>query len=106
MQPENPIALTVASRPYRGLASGPAIYARILRFITEGGETVDSRRHASVDHALHDHGGVGAAKPERIRERNIDLALARCLRHEIDRRLDRRVIEIDGRRSNIITNRK
>ena len=31
----------------------------------------------SIGHAPHDHGSVGAAEPERIRQRDIDLALAR-----------------------------
>jgi len=36
-------------------------------------------------------------EPERIRQHDIDLPLARRQRHEIDRSLHRRVVEIDGR---------
>src|SRR3984957_16087633 len=62
--------------------------------------------NALAGHALQDHGRVGAPETERIRERDIDLAFARRLRHEINRRFYRRVVKIDGWRRDIIANRK
>ena len=38
---------------------------------------------------LEDQAGVGAAKSERIRQNEFDLALARLVRHEIDFRCNR-----------------
>jgi len=38
---------------------------------------------------LEDQAGVGAAKSERIRQNELDLALARLVRHEIDFRCNR-----------------
>src|SRR5215831_3058784 len=50
--------------------------------------------------------GIRAAEAERIRQRHIDLALLRVMRHQIDRRLDRRIVEIDGRRYDAVTHRQ
>src|SRR5215475_7459864 len=77
-----------------------------LRFVSEYGETVDSCSSASVDHALQDHRRVGAAETERIGQRNIDLPPARRLWHEVDRRLYRRVFQVDCRRGHLIANRE
>src|ERR1700733_4995580 len=78
-----------------------------LRFITECGETVDSISiYASADYTLQDHGCVRATETERIRQCNIDFALARRSRHQVNRRFHRRVVEIDGRRSDVIANRQ
>src|SRR5215203_4224366 len=42
--------------------------------------------------------GVGAAEPEGVRQHDVDVALLRRVRHEVDRGLDRRVVEVDRRR--------
>src|ERR1700733_10682286 len=102
MQPES-------CRFNRGLANISASAGSLrpkLGFITECGETVDSWCDALADHALHDHGCVGAPETKRIRQRDIDLAFTRHLRHEINRRFYRRVVKIDGRRGDVIANRK
>src|ERR1700730_9784343 len=55
---------------------------------------------------LEDQAGVGAAKSERIRQIEFDLALARLLRHEIDFRCDRCMIEVERRRNDLIPDRQ
>lgn len=47
---------------------------------------------------------VGAAETERVRQGHIDLALARDMRHEIDLRLDGRVVQVERRRGYIVAN--
>src|SRR5882762_5047637 len=78
-----------------------------LGVIAECGETVESHaRNALIGRTLYHKGGVGASKTERVRQRHIDLALARLLRDEVDRRLDRRLVEIDGRRRDVVADRQ
>ena len=67
---------------------------------------MDSWCNALAGDALHDHGCVGASETERIRQRDIDLAFARRLGHEIDRCFYLRAVKIDGWRGDIIANRK
>src|ERR1700730_18474742 len=55
---------------------------------------------------LEDQAGVGAAKSERIRQNEFDLALARLVRHEIDFRCDRCMIEVERRWNDLIPNRQ
>ena len=54
--------------------------------------------------AAENQRGIGAAKAEGIRQRDIDVALARLVRHQVDRRFDRRIVEIDGRRGDAVAN--
>ncbi len=54
----------------------------------------------------HDQGGICAAKTEGIRQGDINLALARLVRHQVDGSLDRRVVEINGGRSHLIPDRQ
>ena len=56
--------------------------------------------------AAEDQRRIGAAEAERIRQRDVDVALARLVRHQIDRRLDRRIVEIDGRRRDAVADRQ
>src|SRR5262249_5028845 len=100
MQPD-PVAL-IGAPALSSTWHGPWCYAHGLRFSIECGETVVSPSAASVDHALNDHGRVGAAESEGIRQRNVDLALARRQRHEVDRRRNGRILQIDGRRRNVV----
>src|SRR5438105_1636436 len=51
---------------------------------------------------LEDQAGVGAAKSERIRQNEFNLALARLVRHEIDFRCDRCMFEVERRRNDLI----
>src|SRR5437868_13784621 len=62
--------------------------------------------HKLVDHSPDDHGRVGASETERIRQRDVDFAFARYFWHEIDGGLHRRIVKIDGRRRDVVTNRK
>src|SRR5829696_4560253 len=48
--------------------------------------------------APEDERGVGAAEAEGVRQHDVDVALLRRVRHEVDRGLDRRVVEVDRRR--------
>src|SRR3954466_4014337 len=82
-------------------------YARTLGVIAECGETVESHAsNALIGRTLYHKRGVGASKTERVRQRHIDLAPARLLRDEVDRRLDRRIVEIDGRRRDVVADRQ
>src|SRR5262245_24064111 len=45
---------------------------------------------------------VGSTEAERVGEYDVDVSLPRVMRHEIDRRLHRRIVEIDGRRSDTV----
>lgn len=47
-------------------------------------------------------GGICSAEAKRIRKRHVDVSLAHLVGHQIDRGLDRRVVEIDRRRDNPI----
>ena len=46
--------------------------------------------------------GVGAAEPERVRERVGDVGLARHLRHVVEIAVDVRVVEVDGGRQELM----
>src|SRR5437868_6303805 len=56
--------------------------------------------------APKDERRVGAAETERVRQHEVDIAPARLMRHEIDRRFDRWLVEIDGGRRNLIAQRE
>src|SRR5689334_8148852 len=45
---------------------------------------------------------IGAAEAEGVRQRHAYLAPARLVRHEIDRRFDRGIVEVDGGRCDLI----
>src|SRR5690348_12366818 len=82
MQPEScrfnrGLATTLAS------AFGLAPVSRNHHRMRRNGEFALEER-ASAGDALQDYGCVGAPETERIRQHNIDFALARRLRHEID----------------------
>src|SRR5437764_16802 len=49
---------------------------------------------------------IGAAESERIRQCDIDGALFRLMRHQIDRGCDRRIVQIEGRRHDSVSNRQ
>jgi hypothetical protein len=49
---------------------------------------------------------VGSAKPEGVRQRDIDLALALGVRHQIDGGVDFRIVEVDRRRRDIVADRQ
>src|ERR1700730_5369516 len=51
---------------------------------------------ASICKAAKDQRRIGSAKTERIGQDHVDAAPFRVMRHEIDRRLHGRIIEIDG----------
>ena len=59
---------------------------------------------ASGGDAAQDQRGIGAAEAERIGQHRIDRALLRLVRHEIDRGLDRGVVEIERRRRDVVAN--
>src|SRR5215467_13749339 len=61
---------------------------------------------ALVGHPPQDQRRVGAAESERIRQHDVDLALSRLVRHEIDRGLDRWIVEIDRWRGDVVANRQ
>src|SRR4051794_4812311 len=78
--------------------------SRIYHLIRRnGGQLMNA---ASVSNALHDHRSVGAAETKRIRQRHIDFALSRRLRHQIDCRFNRWILKIDRRRRYVIANRQ
>ena len=53
--------------------------------------------------AAEDQRGVGAAEAEGIGQRDVDLLLpCAAVRHQVDRRLHRRVVEVDGRRRDVV----
>src|SRR3989304_3348871 len=62
--------------------------------------------HALAREAAEDQRGVGAAEAERVRQRDIDIALARLVRHQVDRGFDRRVVEVDGGRGDPVADRQ
>ncbi len=45
---------------------------------------------------------IGPAEPERIRKNVFDFAFARLVRHEVDTRLHRRIIEVQRGRDDLI----
>src|SRR6476620_9693516 len=74
------------------------------------GETVEACAGAATAppsrRTAEDQRRIGAAKSERIRQHHADVALARLMRHQIDRRLDRRVVEIERRRRDAVAHRQ
>src|SRR5262252_4694391 len=101
MQPD-PVAL-IATSAFIALTAGSV---RPNQRFTECGETMNLRTAASVDHALDNHGSVGAAETERIGQRYINLAPARRLRYEIDCGLHRGIFQVDSRWGDAIANRQ
>src|ERR1051326_4585653 len=62
-------------------------------------------RSRPADRSIHraeDQRRIGATEAERVRQDGVDLALPRLVRHEVDRGLDRRVVEIDGRWRHVV----
>src|SRR5262245_37941833 len=58
-------------------------------------------RHLSRQPSQHQR-GIGAAEAERVGEHGIDAALLRLVRHEIDGGLDRWMVEVERRWSDVV----
>ena len=63
----------------------------------------DSRRRSRM--AAEDQRGVGAAEAEAVGQRDVDLRLG-LVRHQVDRRLDRGIVEVDRRRRDLVAHRQ
>src|SRR5580698_548994 len=56
----------------------------------------------SVDQPAEDQAGVCAAKAERVRQDHVDWPLSCGTRHKINRSGDRRIVQVDRRRNDLI----
>ena len=94
----SPSPMMLPFKSPRGAASLTRAWAELSRPGAAGKHQIALEPLRSVQRA-EDERGVRAAEAEGIGQRRLNRPLARCMRHEIDRRLDRRVVEIESRRA-------
>src|SRR3954468_15587303 len=93
LRPRKAIRRSVCLRPPSCLLAG---YNRQVKF--KYGERVDPPlRPASGLCTPEYQRSIGPAETERIGQHDVNLALAWRVRHEVDWRLHRRLVQIDGR---------
>src|SRR3984893_10522300 len=96
-------------QPTATAASSPTIARKISDELCPFGDysaTSIQCRTASIVKAPKYQRRIGATKPERVRQYHIDFAFARPVRHQVNRSLDRRMVEVERRWRNFVAHRQ
>ena len=97
-----------ASRPSRRIQVGTD-FRRPAQGRSKYGKRVGlhrRQRDMSVDNPSENQRRIGAAKAERIRQDHIDIPLFRLMRHKVDRRFHRWIVQIERRRRDAVAHRQ
>src|SRR6185312_17044592 len=70
--------------------------------VRSAAEEITAATVPSSGHLAEDQRGVGAAEAEGIGERHVDLLFERHLRHEVDRRRDRGIVQVERGRRDVV----